>query len=32
MYFSTFFGGGDSTWATSKKEAAYFDNFVIWHY
>jgi len=31
MYFSTFFGGGDSTWATTKKETAYFDSFVIWH-
>ena|SRR5262252_5988464 len=32
MYFSTFFGGDDSTWATTKKEVAYFDNFAIWHY
>lgn len=31
MYFSTFFGGNDPTWATTKKEVAYFDKFIIWH-
>jgi hypothetical protein len=29
MYFSTFFGGGSSEWATSKDEVAYFDDFRI---
>ena len=31
MYFSTFFGGSDSSWATTKSEAVYFDDFSIWH-
>lgn len=31
MYFSTFFGGSDSSWATTKSEAIYFDDFSIWH-
>ena len=31
MYFSTFFGGSDSTWATTTPESIYFDDFVIWH-
>ena len=29
FYFSTFFGGGDETWAPLKDEHAMFDNFVI---
>lgn len=29
LYFSTFFGGGSPTWATTKDEFAYFDDFVI---
>ncbi len=29
FYFSTFFGGSDSTWAAAKDEYAYFDDFVI---
>lgn len=29
LYFSTFFGGGDPSWAPSKDEYAYFDNFVV---
>lgn len=29
MYFSTFFGGGSSDWATSKDEIAFFDDFRI---
>ena len=29
MYFSTFFGGGSSSWATSKDETVYFDDFRI---
>lgn len=29
MYFSTFFGGGSQSWATSKDEVAYFDDFKI---
>ena len=29
LYFSTFFGGGSSRWATSKDEVAYFDDFVV---
>lgn len=29
MYFSTFFGGGDKQWATSKDETIYFDDFEI---
>ena len=29
FYFSTFFGGGSSKWATSKDEIAYFDDFRI---
>jgi hypothetical protein len=29
LYFSTFFGGGSSRWATSKDEYAYFDDFRI---
>ena len=31
MHFSTFFGGSDSSWATTKSEAIYFDDFSIWH-
>lgn len=27
--FSTFFGGGDDTWATTKDEYIYFDDFII---
>lgn len=27
--FSTFFGGGDSTWAPSKDEYVYYDDFII---
>ena len=29
MYFSTFFGGGSSIWATTKDEVAFFDDFRI---
>jgi hypothetical protein len=29
MYFSTFFGGNDKSWAPPKEEYAFFDNFVI---
>lgn len=29
FYFSTFFGGGDESWASGKREYVYFDNFVI---
>ena len=29
LYFSTFFGGGSSIWATSKDEVAFFDDFVV---
>lgn len=29
FYFSTFFGGGDSSWATPKDQYVYFDNFKI---
>lgn len=29
FYFSTFFGGSDSTWAPSKDEYIYFDHFVF---
>ncbi|MFP4466888.1 MAG: polysaccharide lyase, partial [Candidatus Goldiibacteriota bacterium] len=29
FYFSTFFGGGDSTWAPSKDEHSQFDNFIL---
>jgi len=29
MYFSTFFGGGSSIWATTKDEVAFFDDFQI---
>jgi hypothetical protein len=29
FYFSTFFGGGDSSWASSKDEVVYFDDVVI---
>lgn len=29
LYFSTFFGGGSLTWATTKDEFAYFDDFII---
>ena len=29
FYFSTFFGGGDASWAPVKDEHALFDNFVI---
>ena len=28
-YFSTFFGGGDRSWAASKDEYVYFDDFII---
>lgn len=28
-YFSTFFGGGDDTWATTQNETIYFDDFII---
>ena len=27
--FSTFFGGGDSSWQTTAEETVYFDNFQI---
>jgi len=27
--FSTFFGGGDDSWATTKEEYAYFDNIIV---
>ena len=29
FYFSTFFGGGDESWATTKREYVLFDEFVI---
>ena len=29
LYFSTFFGGADPSWATTKEERAYFDDFVV---
>ncbi len=29
FYFSTFFGGNDASWASSKEEFIYFDNFVF---
>ena len=29
FYFSTFFGGGDASWAPVKDETAMFDNFVL---
>ena len=29
FYFSTFFGGSDATWAPTKDEYVYFDDFVI---
>lgn len=29
MYFETFFGGGDPSWATPRDQFAMFDNFVI---
>ncbi|MDG2424474.1 MAG: hypothetical protein P8M22_10890 [Phycisphaerales bacterium] len=29
MYFSTFFGGGSSSWSTTKDESILFDDFVI---
>lgn len=29
FYFSTFFGGGDASWAPSSEQAVYFDNFAI---
>ena len=29
FYFSTFFGGDDITWAASKDEYIYFDNFLV---
>jgi len=29
FYFSTFFGGGDASWAPAKREYVYFDQFVI---
>ena len=29
MFFSTFFGGGDASWATKANETIYFDNFQI---
>ena len=29
LYFSTFFGGSDATWAASKDEYVYYDDFVI---
>jgi len=29
FYFSTFFGGSDSTWAATKDEYVYFDDFII---
>ena len=29
LYFSTFFGGSDSSWATTKDEITYFDDFII---
>ena len=32
MYFSTFFGGDDPSWATTKTEVTYFDNFSIWRF
>jgi len=28
-YFSTFFGGGDTSWAATKDEFIYFDDFII---
>ena len=29
LYFATFFGGADPSWATTKEEHAYFDDFVV---
>jgi hypothetical protein len=29
FYFSTFFGGSDATWAASKDEHIYYDDFVV---
>ena len=29
LYFSTFFGGGDSSWSTTKDEVVWFDDFVV---
>jgi hypothetical protein len=29
FYFSTFFGGDDSTWAPSRDEYVFFDEFVV---
>ena len=29
MYFDTFFGGGDPSWATPQNQSAQFDNFVM---
>ena len=29
LYFSTFFGGGSSSWATSKDEVVWFDDFEV---
>ena len=29
VYFSTFFGGGNDSWATSKDETIFFDDFVV---
>ena len=29
FYFSSFFGGGDESWAAAKREYLYFDDFVI---
>jgi hypothetical protein len=29
FYFSTFFGGGDSSWSTTKDEITCLDNFII---
>ena len=29
FYFSTFFGGGDSSWSSTKDEYVYFDDFII---
>ena len=29
LYFSTFFGGSDSSWSTTKDEVTFFDDFII---
>ena len=29
LYFETFFGGGDASWATPRDQFAYFDDFVL---